>query len=82
MFEYIKAHPQLVVLALSILLALVKPRSPEQYAAMNPHLAAALKLAAAILPDLVKAVQVAPQVVAGTPDPTKIPVVVAEEEPK
>lgn len=79
MLEYLKAHPEIVVLILTIILAIVKRSAlmtPEQYAALPPRFAAGLKLAAALLPDVVKAVQVAPQVVSGKPDPTKVPVVV------
>jgi hypothetical protein len=72
--EYLKTHPeQVVIVLLTLLTAIAKPRTPEQYAAMPPRLAALLKFLATVLPDVVKAAHVVPQVVTGKSDPAKDP---------
>lgn len=49
----------------SIVTALFKPRTPEEYAEMNPRLAAMLKFVAASGLDPLKAVEAAKQFVSG-----------------
>lgn len=67
---FIEAHPALVSLIFvplvaSIVNALTRPRTPEEYSAMPPRLAAFLKLLRAIFPDPQKAVTAATQFVQG-----------------
>ena len=63
------AHPEISVPLIGALLTfLVKPRTPEQYAAMPPRLAAGLQLFAAIFPDPVKAAKVATKFLTGRDD--------------
>jgi hypothetical protein len=67
---FLEAHPALVSLILipavaSVVNALTRPRSPEEYSAMPPRLAAFLKLLRAVFPDPQKAVTAATQFVQG-----------------
>ncbi len=68
------AHPELCAALLwplvsAILTALFKPRTPEQYAAMPPRLAAALQLLGALGLDPVKATIAIKKIFAGTKPP-------------
>jgi CBS domain containing-hemolysin-like protein len=74
---YIVTHPEqvayIVLTILTALTAVFKPKTPEQYAAMNPYAAAAWKVAATLLPDVVKFSKVLPQLLKGSSDPSKEP---------
>lgn len=73
---WIAANPQLVSLIVgglisiicTILVAIFKPRTPEEYAAMTPRKAAILKLGAAVLPDVIKALKALQQLSSGKSD--------------
>lgn len=73
---FIEAHPALVSLIFvptvaAIVNALTRPRSPEEYSALPPRLAAFLKLLRAVFPDPQKAITAASMFVQGkslTPD--------------
>jgi hypothetical protein len=67
---FVEAHPDLVSVVLwplitALVTALFKPRSPEEYEAMPPRVAAGLKLLAALGVDPVKAVEAVKQLVSG-----------------
>lgn len=69
--DWLSAHPLVWQLALYPLLTavvtwLLKPRTPEQYAALPPRLAAFLKLVAAVGFDAPKIVESVSQVVTGS----------------
>lgn len=68
---FIEAHPALVSLILvplvmSVVNAVLRPRTPEEYAALPKRLAAFLKLLRAIFPDPQKAAIAAGQMVRGS----------------
>lgn len=69
--QFIESHPALVSLILiplvmSAVNAVLRPRTPEEYAAMPKRLAAFLKLLRAIFPDPQKAAIAAGQLVRGS----------------
>lgn len=70
MLAFIEQHPALVALAWGLLTAILthlfKPRSPEEYAALPPRVAAALKLMAALGVDWPKVVESLKQVASGS----------------
>lgn len=67
MIQFLKSRPELVAMAISMIVtALFKPRTEEEYAGMNPYLAKALVILAAIFPDPVKLTKLLTTAATGT----------------
>lgn len=76
------AHPELCAALVwptvsAILVLLFKPRTPEQYAAMNPRVASVFRLIAALGLDPVKALDALKKLVAGVKPPSPPPGLIA-----
>lgn len=66
--DYIKSHPEITIFIIGGLInALFKPRTPEEYASMNPYLAKAFVLLGAIFTDPVKVNKLITEIVTGKP---------------
>lgn len=74
--NWIEAHPALVSLVLiplvmALVNAILRPRTPEEYALLPPRVAAFLKLLRAVFPDPQKAAAAAGQVLSGVSKPAE-----------
>jgi hypothetical protein len=69
--DWLEAHPAIVSLVLvplvmALVNAVLRPRTPEEYAALPPRFSAVLKFLRAVFPDPQKAAQAAAQVLSGS----------------